>query len=337
MNVFQNTPIKVVFFGTPSFAVPCLDRLLAEPAFEVLGVVTQPDKRRGRGSAVNFSPVKERALAAQLPLWQPERIKKDEDTLAQLQSLGADFFAVVAYGQILSPDLLAMPHYACINVHGSLLPAYRGAAPIQWSLRHGHWSTGITTMRMDAGMDTGDMLQKATTPISLWDNFYTLGERLSQQGAELLVQTLKAWPHITPEPQDPAAATYAPLLTKADYGLHWSQPALTLHHQIRGFYPQCHTTLEGTLLKILGSVPLGMPLPEPWQQERESLALPPLDPVIQDTPGTIVAILKNQGPVIQTGSGYLLLTQVQPAGKRVLSGWDFVNGSRLVVGNYLGF
>jgi len=326
--------MKIVFFGTPDFAIPSLDRLLARSEFEVLGVVTQPDKRRGRGSAVSFSPVKERSVQLGLPLWQPERLKKDPETLGQLAAVGADIFAVVAYGQLLSPELLAMPRLGCVNVHGSLLPRYRGAAPIQWSLYHGDGETGVTTMLMDVGMDTGAMLLKSTTPIDLLDNAQTLSDRLSQQGADLLVDTLLRWSDLNPEPQNGAEATYAPLIQKENYVLQWERSALELHNQIRGFYPQCHTQFQDKLLKITASIPLGIslaqPLPEPWG----SLNWSP--PETADLAGVVVAIIKGQGPVIQTGEGYLLLTQVQPAGKRSLSGWDFVNGARVVVGDRLG-
>ncbi|MGA1408972.1 MAG: methionyl-tRNA formyltransferase [Prochlorotrichaceae cyanobacterium] len=330
--------MKIVFFGTPHFAVPSLDRLLEGSDFEVLGVVTQPDKRRGRGSAVSFSPVKERAVEQNLPLWQPQRLKKDPETLAQLRAMQADIFAVVAYGQLLSPELLAMPRLGCVNVHGSLLPRYRGAAPIQWSLYNGDEETGITTMLMDVGMDTGDMLLKSTTPIGLLDNAQDLSDRLAQQGAELLGETLLHWTDLQPTPQAADQATYAPLIQKEDYVLHWERSAWALHNQIRGFYPQCQTQFRDKPLKISASFPLGLepapPCPEPFAGLAAQWTAPQMD--TPPVPGTIVAVIKHQGPVIQTGEGYLLLTQVQPAGKRSLSGWDFVNGSRVGVGDRLG-
>ncbi|NES83985.1 MAG: methionyl-tRNA formyltransferase, partial [Moorea sp. SIO2B7] len=159
--------MRVVFFGTPQFALPCLEGLLNHPEFEVVGVVTQPDKRRGRGNQLIPSPVKSIALAHKLPVWQPQRLKKHRETLTQLRQVKADAFVVVAYGQILSQEILDMPTAGCINVHGSILPKYRGAAPIQWCLYNGEAQTGITTMLMDAGMDTGAMLLKAYTPIRL--------------------------------------------------------------------------------------------------------------------------------------------------------------------------
>ncbi|MCJ8283515.1 MAG: methionyl-tRNA formyltransferase, partial [Rivularia sp. ALOHA_DT_140] len=164
--------MKVIFFGTPQFAVPTLEQLLNHSEIEVLAVVTQPDKVRGRGKKVTPSPVKSFAMSHNLPVWQPQRIKKDEAILHQLKEIDADVFVVIAYGQILSQEILDMPKIGCVNVHGSILPEYRGAAPIQWCLHNGESETGITTMLMDAGMDTGAMLLKATTPIGLLDNYY---------------------------------------------------------------------------------------------------------------------------------------------------------------------
>ncbi|MEO1341685.1 MAG: methionyl-tRNA formyltransferase, partial [Cyanobacteria bacterium J06635_13] len=182
--------MKIVFFGTPQFAVPTLNKLLSHSDMEVVAVVTQPDKRRGRGSKTQPSTVKRIALEHELPVWQPKRIKKDRDTLDLLAATEADVFVVVAYGQILSQEILDMPKLGCINFHGSLLPKYRGAAPIQWSIVNGDRLTGITTMLMDIGMDTGDMLLKAETKIGLLDNAHDLAVRLSSQGAELLIETL---------------------------------------------------------------------------------------------------------------------------------------------------
>jgi len=328
--------MRIVFFGTPQFAVPTLDRLLEHPEFEVVAVVTQPDKRRGRGSQLIPSPVKERAIAHQIPVWQPTRIKKNADTLQQLRETQADAFVVVAYGQILSPEILAMPRLGCINVHGSLLPEYRGAAPIQWCLRHGATVTGITTMQMDAGMDTGPMLLKATVPIGLFDSAADLAQSLANVGADLLIETLLERDRgaLMPEPQDDAQATYAPLIQKSDYELDWSQPAIALHNQVRGFYPACVTTFRAAPLKVMATAPISaatLPqLPDALQAQASSLT------DLAGQPGEVVALLKNLGPVIQTGDGLLLLQQVQMAGKRPQSGWDFANGARLTLGETLG-
>jgi len=326
--------MKVVFFGTPQFAVPTLEKLLSHPDFDVVAVVTQPDKRRGRGNELIPSPVKTVAMAQQLPVWQPPRVKKDPETLNLLEQSKADFFVVAAYGQILSPQILNLPRLGCINVHGSILPKYRGAAPIQWCLYNGETETGITTMLMDAGMDTGAMLLKAHTPIHILDNAYDLAARLSTLGADLLVETLLKLENqaIEPVPQDNDKATYAPLIKKEHYVIDWSKTAIALHNQIRGFYPNCTATFRARTLKILATAPLDATyrsqLPPDLQQIIHNLS----DLSSDRSPGEIVQIIKGIGAAIQTGAGLLLLREVQPAGKRPQSGWDFVNGNRLTVG-----
>lgn len=331
--------MKIVFFGTPQFAVPTLEKLLGNPQFEVLGVVTQPDKRRERGNKLTPSPVKDVAIAHNLPVWQPERIKKHTETLSNLKQLNADAFVVVAYGQILSQKILDMPKLGSVNVHGSILPQYRGAAPIQWCLYHGDKETGITTMLMDAGMDTGAMLLKATTPIGLLDNADDLAQRLSIIGGDLLIETLLKLQRqeIQPIPQDNAAATYASLIQKEDYSLDWSRSAWQLHNQIRGFYPNCTTTFRNQPLKITASLPLGAAYRDelPPQLQKIYQKLPDLS-TISGSPGEVVSITKGVGAIAQTSEGLLLLREVQLPGKRPQSGWDFVNGTRLAVGEVLG-
>jgi len=336
---YESDRLKIIFLGTPEFAVPSLEKLLNTPDIEVVGVVTQPDKRRGRGNQLSPSPIKNLALQHQIPLWQPEKIKKDTEALAQLQELEADFFAVVAYGQILSPQILEMPKQGCINVHGSLLPAYRGAAPIQWCLYHGAEQTGITTMLMDQGMDTGAMLLKKTLDISLETNAAELAIALSTLGANLLLETLYTFPQITPISQDATLATYAPLIKKADYELNWHRNAIDLHNQIRGFSPHCTTTLNSQTLKISASLPLEKDywakLP-PAVQKLAEINFPSKDNLGEDNPGEIVYLAKNLGIVIQTGSGLLLITKVQPPGKGIQSAGDFANGNRLQIGTKFG-
>jgi methionyl-tRNA formyltransferase len=330
--------MKIVFFGTPQFAVPTLEKLLDHPDIEVLAVVTQPDKKRGRGSKILPSAVKQVALKHNLPIWQPQRIKKERETLDKLRDTQADAFVVVAYGQILSSEILTMPKLGCINVHGSLLPQYRGAAPIQWSIVNGDRITGITTMLMDVGMDTGDMLLKAETEIELLDNAYDLAATLASQGADLLLDTLFKLEQqtMTPIPQDNNLATYARLIDKADFAINWSKSAMEIHNQVRGFFPNCVATLDGKKLKIIATVPITdstiNELPEEYKnlkaQYSELAAL-------TGKAGQIVQNIKNFGAIVQTGSGLLLLTQVQLAGKRAQSGWDFVNGMRLAVGTQI--
>ena len=329
--------MKVIFFGTPQFAVPTLEKLLQHPEFEVLGVVTQPDKRRGRGNQLTASPVKTVALAQQLPIWQPKRLKKHKPTLDQLQLANADAFVVVAYGQLLSQEILDMPKLGCINVHGSILPKYRGAAPIQWCLYRGETETGITTMLMDAGMDTGAMLLKAYTPINILDNANDLAKNLTSLGADLLIETLLKLEQKQTQaiPQAETEATYAPLINKPDFCLNWSRTALELHNQVRGFFPNCVASFRDKSLKITATVPI---------IETYFAQLPPELSLLQqqcatlsesEQPGEVISIIKGMGPIVQTKQGLLLLREVQLAGKRAQSGWDFANGMRLAVGEVL--
>jgi methionyl-tRNA formyltransferase len=327
--------MKLVFFGTPQFAVPSLEHLIQQPNLEIAAVVTQPDKRRGRGKTLSPSPIKEVAIAHNLPVFQPRRLKKDADTLARLQQLQADAFVVVAYGQLLSAEILDMPRLGCVNAHGSILPAYRGAAPIQWSLVNGETETGITTMLMDIGMDTGAMLHVGNTPIAWWENSGDVAERLAAIAANLLVKTLHDLEAGTVNAiaQDDAQATYAPLIQKADYHLDWNNPAIALHNKIRGFFPNSITTVRDKALKVLKTVPV--PLPDTLPPDLSGL--PTHFPTLETAaPGTVIAIVKNYGPVIATAEGALLLWQVQPSGKKPQSGWDFANGFRIEVGEQLG-
>ncbi|WP_293151703.1 MULTISPECIES: methionyl-tRNA formyltransferase [unclassified Microcoleus] len=331
--------MKIVFFGTPEFAVATLSSLLSHPEFEVVGVVTQPDKRRGRGNKLMPSPVKDVALNHSLPVWQPRRIKKDAQTLAKLREAEADVFVVVAYGQILSQEILDIPSLACVNVHGSILPKYRGAAPIQRCLFDGEKATGITTMLMDAGMDTGAMLLKAFAGITLLDNADSLGDRLAELGADLLVETLIKLRdgEIKPVVQHEDEATYAPMIKGTDFVLDWSKSAIALHNQVRGFFPDCTTTFRGNSLKVIATVPVG---PEYWLQLPAELRVlerewPVLDR-LSGANGEVVRVVKGLGAIVQTGDGLLLLREVQLAGKKVQSGVDFANGTRLVAGEVFG-
>ena len=327
--------MRVVLFGTPQFAIPTIEKLLSSPQFRVVGVVTQPDKVRGRGNQVTPSPIAKIAQAHSLPILQPARIKKDPAAIAALRDFAADVFVVIAYGQILSQEILDIPRLGCINVHGSLLPQYRGAAPIQRCLTDGVTVTGITTMLMDAGMDTGTMLLKAETPVSLWDNADSLAVRLAEIGADLIVTTLDEFEQITPTPQEHSAATYAPPIHKSEYTIDRSQSAIGIHDRIRGFYPHCMTTFRNQPLKILATVPLTATIadlpPALMQLQAEMTSLDLSD----FAPGSIVKIAKGLGPIVQTGEGCILLQQVQLPGKRPQSGADLVNGMRLEVGEII--
>ena len=330
--------MQVIFFGTPQFAVPTLQKLLDHPRFNVIGVVTQPDKRRGRGKQLIPSAVKKIALNHNIPIWQPKRIKKDQDTLSQLKNSQADAFVVVAYGQILSLEILQMPKVGAINVHGSILPQYRGAAPIQWCLYNGDRQTGITTMLMDEGMDTGDMLLKAYTDINLFENAYQIAEKSANQGADLLIETLEKLEsnEIQAVPQNNEEATYASLINKDDFIVDWNKSAIAIHNQIRGFYPNCFTSFRDDKLKIMATIPMDddhlQSLDESYQELNNQLKS--LDKTIEK-PGEVIGLIKNFGPVIKTGKGLLLLSEIQRSGKRPQSGWDLVNGTHLKVGEFL--
>jgi methionyl-tRNA formyltransferase len=306
--------MRIVYFGTAEFAVPTLQKLLDTPDMTVVGVVTQPDRPQGRGQKLTLPPVKVLALAAGLPIFQPERLRKSPETLAELAALEADFFVVAAYGQILPQAVLDMPKYGCINVHGSLLPKYRGAAPIQWAVYHGETETGITTMLMDAGLDTGAMLLKASLPITDDTNSEQLIQDLSKEGADLLLETLHTFAQIIPEPQDNAQSSYAPLIDKQSYLIDWSQSAKQIRNQIRAFYPYTFTLHKGNRLRVHAAQ------------------------VVPGTgkPGTVIRMVKAEGIVIATGENSLELTTVQPAGGKPISGWNYANGNRLAVGDSLG-
>ncbi|MEL7086014.1 MAG: methionyl-tRNA formyltransferase [Cyanobacteria bacterium J06597_1] len=325
--------MKVVFFGTPSFALPTLQALLDRPEFDVVAVVSQPDRPKGRGKKLQPTPVKALAESAGVPVWQPERIKKSEEALQALEALEADAFVVVAYGQILSQRILDMPRLGCINVHGSLLPAYRGAAPIQWAIANGDAETGITTMQMDIGMDTGNMLLKRSVEISPNGTSAELAEILAPLGAELLVETLLKLDEgaIQAEPQAEELATYASLLSKADFELDWSQSALELHNRIRAFSPNCFTEFSGQRCKIIGSQSPLLETSVPGVSDGAAT-----EQASAASPGTVIDILKGKGFFVQTGDGCLRLTQVQLAGKKAQSAWDFANGMRLEVGQTFG-
>jgi methionyl-tRNA formyltransferase len=309
-----NLGMRIVYFGTAEFAVPTLQKLLDAPDMTVVGVVTQPDRPQGRGQKLTPPPVKVLAVAAGLPIFQPERLRKSPEILAELAALEADFFVVAAYGQILPQAVLDMPKFGCINVHGSLLPKYRGAAPIQWAIYHGETETGITTMLMDAGLDTGAMLLKASLPIANDTNSEQLIQDLSRVGADLLLETLYKFAQIIPEPQDNDQSSHAPLIDKQSYLIDWSQRAGQIQKQVRAFYPYTFTFHKGNRLRVLAS------------QVVEGIG----------KPGTVLRATKAEGVVIATGESALELTTVQPAGGKPISAWNYANGNHLAVGNSLG-
>lgn len=293
--------MRVIFMGTPDFAVPSLEALLTK--HEVVLVVTQPDKPKGRGKKMVPTPVKACALEHGIPVLQPEKVKEPE-FVEQLRSYEPDLIAVTAFGQILSEPILEMPKYGCINVHGSLLPKYRGAAPMQWSIIDGEKVTGITTMYMAKGLDSGDMLLKAEVEITDEDTFATIHDKMAVTGANLLLDTLDQLEAGTLEriPQDHDAATYAPMITKETGYIDWSKNRQDIINLIRGLnpVPAAYTIYEEEVLKIFGAV---------------------ISDVQTDDAanGEIVAVVKK-GFVVKCGDGCLLITEVQArGGKRMMT------------------
>lgn len=257
--------MRTVFLGTPEFAVPTLNAL-AGAGHQILAVFTQPDRPKGRGNQIAESPVKVAAKALGLPVHQPERIRRPEN-VEFLSSLSADVMVVVGYGQIIPQSIIDLPRFGILNVHASLLPKYRGAAPIQWAIANGEQRTGVTIMQIDAGLDTGDMLQKASLPIYPDETAPELSARLAPLGADLLIDTLKKIEagEAVREPQDDTEATLAPILKKEDGLIDWDRPASTIYNRFRGFqpWPGAYTTFRGQQLTITratladGSAPIG--------------------------------------------------------------------------------
>lgn len=247
--------MKIVYMGTPDFAVPCLDVLIEN--YQVQAVFTQPDRPKGRGKKMAMSAVKERALKSDIPVYQPEKIRKS-DELEILKSLQPDVIVVVAYGQILSQEILDLPKYGCINVHASLLPKYRGAAPINWCIVRGETQTGVTTMYMDKGIDTGDMIQKKTVEITENMTAGELHDLLSDAGRELILQTLKSIEagDLSRTPQDHDQSSHAPLMDKTVSIIDYSKTAKEVHNLVRGFnpWPIATTSIEGQKIKVFKTI-----------------------------------------------------------------------------------
>ncbi|EGV33687.1 Methionyl-tRNA formyltransferase [Thiorhodococcus drewsii AZ1] len=303
--------LKVIFAGTPEFAVPSLAALIAAD-LDVVAVYTQPDRPAGRGRKLQMSPVKELALNASIPVFQPLSLKRDPDAVAQLRSLDADLMVVVAYGLLLPTDVLDAPRLGCVNVHASLLPRWRGAAPIQRSVLEGDATTGVCIMRMEAGLDTGPVYHRVETPIAPRETGGSLHDRLSTLGAEALTAALPgiADGSTEPEPQDDTAATYAHKLSKEEAAIDWSLSATAIERQIRAFdpWPVAQTQLDGETLRI-------------WDAEAEN-----------DTdsapPGTVLDTGKS-GIRVATGAGQLRITRLQPSGKKPMRAADYLNARNL--------
>lgn len=328
--------MRVLFYGTPEFALPTLEALLEH--HHVVGVVTQPDKPAGRGRRVTASAVKRRALAAAVPVLQPARLR-DPEWPARLAELEAEVAVVAAFGQILPKAVLDVPTRGSINVHASLLPRYRGAAPIAWAIIRGETETGITTFQMDPGMDTGALLLQEATAIGPQETAGELSARLSKLGAKVLLETLARPDSITPTPQDHTAATLAPRLKKEDGWLRLGEPARELVNRVRGCNPWPGAALSTPAGRLLvwravavphaTSAPPGtlVPSPQSSPQGGEGVSKP-LSPEGRG---------KGEGPLcIATSQGLLLPIQVQPENRKVMGWEDFLRGSRLAAGARLG-
>lgn len=306
--------------GTPALARVCLEALLKEPGFQIVGVVTQPDRPKGRNLKLQPSPVKEAAVHAGLPVLQPAKAR-DPEFLAALRALQPDLIAVAAFGQILPGDILELPRHGCLNVHTSLLPKYRGAAPIQWAILNGDRETGVTIMRMDAGLDTGDILTQRATPIEPADDAQTLHDRLAQLGAELLVRSIPDYVagKLSPQPQPTEGVSHAPKLKKEDGRVDWHLPARAIWNRVRAFtpWPGAFTFLpaqpHARLLKL-------------WETQVESDV---------GKPGEILRADEN-GILIGCGEESLCVRSLQREGGRRLSAAEFLGGHPLKVGDKLG-
>jgi methionyl-tRNA formyltransferase len=330
--------MRLIFCGTPQFAVPSLQELIARPDFEILAVVTQPDRPKGRGNEISFSPVKQAALGAGIAIHQPQKIRAPEFQ-STLQSLAPDVIVIIAYGQIIPARLLTIPKLGWINLHASLLPKYRGAAPINWAIVNGETTTGLTTMRIDAGMDTGDMLLQEELSIGPKETASQLAARMSETGAALMLKTLRGLSSgtIAPRSQNHQAATYAPLLKKEDGRIDWQRPAKEIFNRIRGFapWPGASTTFRGQACQIWG---------EPLDADKSPQFSPeqtPQQPQGQKV-GEILRAANTAGAVevppnwlVICGHTTLLrLTAVKLEGRKQISSAEFAHGARLTSGDH---
>ena len=309
--------MKIVFMGTPDFAVGALESLV-EAGHDVVAVVTQPDKPKGRGKEMQQTPVKACAVKHNIEVFQPVKIKTPE-AVEVLKGYGADLFVVAAFGQILSKEILDMPKYGCVNIHASLLPKYRGAAPIQWAILDGEKETGVTIMQMNEGLDTGDMLTKVIVPIEDTDTGESLFDKLAEAGAKLLIETIPQIEAGTlkPEPQDDSLSTYAKMIKKEMGLIDWKKEAVVLERLVRGMnsWPSAYTHFQGKTLKV-------------WETEVETCET-------EAVPGRVVEVTKNSIKV-QTGKDLLVLKQIQLEGKKRMDVAAFLLGYKVETGMMLG-
>ena len=309
--------MRVIFMGTPDFSVGTLEALIAA-GHEVCLAVTQPDKPKGRGGKMQYTPVKEKALFYNIPVYQPKRVR-DPECVEELRKYNADVMVVVAFGQILPKEILEMTPYGCINVHASLLPKYRGAAPIQWAIIEGEEVTGVTTMQMDEGLDTGDMILKTEVPVAADETGESLHDKLAAAGAALCVETLKALEDGTAvrEKQGESPTAYAKMLTKELGDIDWAEPAVKIERLVRGLnsWPSAYTHWNGKVMKI-------------WRAAAEAAETADVQP------GTVVSVEKESFAV-QTGDGVLRVLEVQMPGKKRMDAGAFLRGNTMEPGELL--
>ena len=309
--------MRVIFMGTPDFSVGTLEALVAA-GHEVCLAVTQPDKPKGRGGRMQYTPVKEKALFYNIPVYQPKRVR-DPECVEELRKYKADVMVVVAFGQILPKEILEMTPYGCINVHASLLPKYRGAAPIQWAIIEGEKVTGVTTMQMDEGLDTGDMILKTEVPVAADETGESLHDKLAAAGAALCVETLKALEDGTAvrEKQGDSPTAYAKMLTKELGNIDWAEPAVKIERLVRGLnsWPSAYTHWNGKVMKI-------------WRAAVGAAETADVQP------GTVVSVEKESFAV-QTGDGVLRVLEVQMPGKKRMDAGAFLRGNTMEPGELL--
>jgi methionyl-tRNA formyltransferase len=318
--------MRVIFCGTPVFAVPALKHLLAQPDFQIVAAITQPDRPRGRGQEISLAPVKQAALSAGIPVHQPEKIRGPE-AQELLQKLAPDAIVIIAYGQIIPGRLLGIPKLGWINLHASLLPKYRGAAPINWAIVNGETKTGVTTMRIDAGMDTGEILLQRELNIGPLETAPELAARMSELGAPLMAETLRGLSAgtIVPRMQTHEQASSAPMLKKEDGKIDWSRSAQDIFNRIRGFtpWPGAYTSFRGQSCHIWG---------EPASNDSGGQSPQPGN---GSNPGTLF-VRGNQLQVSCGGATFLRALSVKLEGRKQVSAAEFVNGARLLQGEHFG-
>jgi methionyl-tRNA formyltransferase len=320
--------MRLIFCGTPQFAVPTLKHLLAKPDFEVIAVITQLDRPRGRGQQLSVSAVKEVALAANLPVHQPEKIRAPE-VQQLLEKISPDIIVIIAYGQIIPALLLSIPKHGWINLHASLLPKYRGAAPINWAIANGETRTGLTTMRIDAGMDSGHVLLQQKMEIRPAETAPGLAARMSEAGAPLMEETLRglAAGTIVPQPQNHAEATMAPILKKEDGRIDWNRPPQEIYNRMRGLtpWPGAYSSFRGKTCHLWGE-----PVADPNSLPAESLSSPSFA-AARSVPGTLFGA-KNDWFVSCGNTALLRLQSVKLEGRKQITASEFANGARLKPG-----